>query len=207
LLIVLTGIDGSGKTTAARATVDAARASGQDSLLLRNYAGRQWMTVMSAKYGIRIPSWLADAAETAVRTANVLISHVRAHRFPGLAVMDRHLYCQLALREARGLPRGRFLPLLLRMLPEPDLIIQFVVDPEQAHRRIMLRGTDAETVEELSAFSAGYRALPEYSKFVELPAGGTPDEVLSALTRTIDAAQKRSGTWTRGRTLLRRARG
>jgi dTMP kinase len=201
LLIVLTGIDGSGKTTAARAAVAAARAAGQDSLLLRNYAGRQWMTVMSAKYGIRIPPRLADAAETAVRTANVLMSHFRAHRLSGLSVMDRHLYCQLALRRTRGLPRGRFLPFLLRVLPEPDLIIHFVVDPEQAHRRVMVRGTDAETVEELSAFSAAYRALPEYSNFVELPAHGTPEEVLSALTRTIDTARQRSGAPARGRTL------
>ncbi|MCU1549039.1 MAG: thymidylate kinase [Arthrobacter sp.] len=196
MLIVLTGIDGSGKTTAARAVVAAAREKGEDSLLLRNYAGRQWMTVVSAKYGIRVPPRLADALETVVRTANVLVSHARARSCPGLVVMDRHLHCQLALRRARGLPRGWFLPLLMRMLPKPDLIIHLVVGPEQAHRRISLRGTDTETVEELSAFGAAYRALPEYPDFVALPAQGTPEDVLSALTRTIDTARKRRPTRT-----------
>lgn len=185
MLIVLTGIDGSGKTTAARSVVAAARNAGRDALLLSNYAGRRRMSLLGARFGVHLPPRLADAVETVIRSSNVLMSHARARRHPGLVIMDRHLYCQLALRHARQLPRGRILPLILAKLPKPDLVVHLVITPEQAHRRILARGTDAETLEELESFRAAYRAIPEYAQFTELAADGTPDEVLAKLTRAI----------------------
>lgn len=185
MLIVLTGIDGSGKTTAARSVVAAARSAGGDALLLSNYAGRRRMSLLGARFGVHLPPRLADAVETVIRSANVLMSHARAHRHPGLVIMDRHLYCQLALRHARQLPRGRVLPFILAKLPKPDLVLHLVITPEQAHQRILARGTDAETLEELDSFRAAYRAIPEYAQFTELEADGTPDEVLAKLTLAI----------------------
>jgi dTMP kinase len=189
LLIVLTGIDGSGKTTAARSLVAAARTAGKDALLLSNYAGRRRMSLLGARFGLHLPPRLADAVETVIRTANVLLSHARASRHPGLVIMDRHLYCQLALRQARQLPRGRFLPFILRTLPKPDLVVHLVISAEQAHRRVLARGTDAETLAELDSFQTAYQAIPEYTQFTELAADGTPDEVLSRLTLAIAEAQ------------------
>jgi dTMP kinase len=188
LLIVLTGIDGAGKTTAARAAVEAARLAGGKALLLRNHAGRRNMTQWSERSGIHLNRRVADALETGIRTVNVLVSHARARNFSGLVVMDRHLYCQLALRSVRGLPPGRLLRWLLRHLPAPDLVIHFDVSPEQALKRILLRGTDTETLEELRALGEAYRALPEFAGFVRIDAGGAQDEVLAALTDTINGA-------------------
>lgn len=185
MLIVLTGIDGSGKTTAARSMVAAAHSAGEDALLLSNYAGRRRMSLLGARFGGHLPPRLADAVETVIRSANVLLSHARAHRHPGLVIMDRHLHCQLALRHARQLPRGRVLPFILAKLPKPDLVVHLVIAPKQAHQRILARGTDAETLEELDSFRAAYRAIPEYAQFTELAADGTPDEVLAKLTRAI----------------------
>ena len=111
MLIVLTGIDGSGKSTAARDLVSSVRAGGSKALLLGNHAGRRSMSVLGERLGVRWPHRLADAVETALRVYNVLVSHAKASRFDGLVVMDRHLHCQVALRTAKGLPRGRFLPL------------------------------------------------------------------------------------------------
>ncbi len=51
MLIVLTGIDGSGKTTAARALVNSARAEGHDALLLRNHAARRRMSLFRSGLG------------------------------------------------------------------------------------------------------------------------------------------------------------
>jgi dTMP kinase len=193
LLIVLTGIDGAGKTTAARGAVEAARRAGSKALLLRNHAGRRNLTQWSARTGVPLNPHLADALETVIRTFNVLVSHARAHTFPGLVVMDRHLYCQLGLRSVRGLRHGRFVPWLLRRLPKPDLVIHFDIAPEQALERILLRGTDTETLEELTALSDGYRALPEYPDFHRIDAGGAPDEVLDALTDAINGAAAGAG--------------
>lgn len=191
MLIVLTGIDGSGKTTAAQALVDAARQTGNSALFLPNYAGRRRISLMSAALGVRMPARLADFIETAVRTFNVLNSHRRAWRFQGLAVMDRHLHCQLALRKMHGLPRGRFLPFLIRTLPQPDLVIYLDVDPHEAHARVVARGTDSERLEDLECLRGAYQSLPEFCRFTSITADGLPSEVLSRLQTALATASGR----------------
>jgi dTMP kinase len=183
VLIVLTGIDGSGKSTAARALVSAAHAEGRNALLLSNHAGRRSMSMFAQRLGIQWPHRLADAAETTLRVANVLVSHAKARRFNGLVVMDRHLYCQLALRTAKGLPRGRLVPWLLSVLPSPDAVVHLDVEPALAHRRILARGTDNETLADLVALRDAYRAMPEYSGFIKLDADCPPGDVVDRLAR------------------------
>lgn len=198
MLIVLTGIDGSGKTTAAQALVDAARQAGKSALFLPNYAGRRRMSLMSASLGVRMPTRLADFLETAVRTVNVLNSHRRARRFQGLAVMDRHLHCQLALRKMHGLPRGRLLPFLIRTLPQPDLVVYLDVDPHEAHARVAARGTDSERLEDLECLRGAYQSLPEFPSFTSITAGGPPSEVLSRLQAALAASGRRAGEFAPG---------
>lgn len=188
MLIVLTGIDGSGKTTAARALVDAARRSGKGALFLGNYAGRRQMSLISARLGVHLTPRLADFLETGIRTFNVLNSHRRAQHFPGLVVMDRDLHCQLALRRMYGLPRGRVLPFLIRTLPQPDLLVYLDIDPSEAHARVLARGTDSERLEDLESLRDAYRSLPEFPGFASIPAGGQPAEVLARLEDAITKA-------------------
>ena len=181
MIIVLTGIDGSGKSTAARALVSSVRAQGGRALLLSNHAGRRVMSLLAARLGVRLPAKPADAVETALRVGNVLVSHLRAGRFDGLVVMDRHLHCQLALRSANGLPRGRFLPWLLARLPQPDAVFHLAIEPAEAHRRIVSRGTDSESLGDLAAFHAGYRELPEYAGFVKVDASVPKEQLMAEL--------------------------
>jgi dTMP kinase len=185
LLIVLTGIDGSGKSTAAQALVSAARAEGKNALLLNNHAGRRSMSVLGERLGIRWPPRLADSVETVLRVANVLVSHARASRFDGLVVMDRHLHCQLALRTAKDLPRGRLLLWLLTRLPAPDAVVHLDVEPALAHQRIMGRGTDNETLADLAALRDAYRAMPEYAAFLEIDADRPQEDVVEALRQIV----------------------
>lgn len=187
MLIVLTGIDGSGKSTAASALVSDVRAEGRDALLLSNHAGRRNMSLLASRLGLQWPPRLADAIETTFRVVNVLVSHARAGLFDGLVVMDRHLFCQLALRKVKGLPRGRLLPWLISALPTPDAVVHLDIDPERAHQRIVDRGTDAETLADLVALRDAYRALPEYQDFVTLDADCPPEEVVARLARIVSA--------------------
>jgi len=189
MLIVLTGIDGSGKTTAARALVDSARAQGRPALLLSNHAGRTNLSLLADRLGVAVPRRVADIIETGVRLCTVLINHARARSFNGLVVMDRHLHCQLALRQANGLARGGLLPWLLEMLPTPDLTVHFDVDPRVAHQRVMARGTDTETLSDLLAFRDAYRSLPELAGSVVVDANGTPEEVLARMNRLIETKE------------------
>jgi len=187
MIIVLTGIDGSGKSTAARALIASVRARGGRALLVSNHAGRRVMSLAAARLGVRLPARLADAVETLLRVGNVLVSHVRAGRFKGTVVMDRHLHCQLALRHAKDLPPGRFLPWLLAWLPEPDVIVHLDLEPAEAHRRILARGTDSESLADLEAFRAGYRALPGYAGFLRIDASGTPEDLTAELLTRLAA--------------------
>ncbi|WP_314215802.1 thymidylate kinase [Pseudarthrobacter equi] len=170
MIIVLTGIDGSGKSTAARALVQAVRARGGKAMLLSNHAGRRTMSILAARWGVQLPPRAADTVETLLRVSNVLVSHLRARCFDGVVVMDRHLHCQLALRTTKGLPRGRFLPWLLAALPQPAAVVHLDLEPAEAHRRIAARGTDSETLADLSAFRDAYAGLPEFGSFVQVDA-------------------------------------
>lgn len=189
MLIVLTGIDGSGKTTAARALVDSARAEGHNALLLSNHAARRRMSLVAERFGWKLPPRGADLVETCIRVVNVLVSHARALRFDGLVVMDRHLHCQLALRLAAGLRRGWFLPWLQEKLPAPDLVVHFEVDPRCAHQRIRARGTDHEELADLEAFRTAYGSLPEFDDFMRVDANGTPEDTLAQLNQVISGKE------------------
>jgi dTMP kinase len=84
------------------------------------------------------------------------------------------------------LRRGRLLPWLLRTLPAPDVVLHLDVSPETAHQRILARGTDEESVTELTALRNAYRALPEYAGMVNIDAGGPPAGVLAGLLDAVD---------------------
>lgn len=192
MLVVLVGIDGAGKSTAAGLLQERMLLSGERALLLQNHSGRRTISTWCAHHHVRLDPRLADLAETAIRVGHVLTNHLRAWRFDGLVLMDRHLYCQLALRAARGLPRGRLLPWLLRRLPPPDLVVFFDMPPRRAQARIKLRGTDEESLQFLETFSAAYRALPEFRTFVTVAADGTPTETTDQLMQLLTGHPQRS---------------
>ena len=60
------------------------------------------------------------------------------------------------------------------------------VEPALAHQRIVARGTDEETLEDLVSLRDAYRSMPEYPGFVLLDADCPPAEVVARLTRIVD---------------------
>lgn len=185
LRILLTGIDGSGKSTAARELARAVTAQGGRAILLRNPAGRRtmgtWWEILRWAPGLRVQ----DLLETVVRVTNVLLNEARLRRFDGVAIIDRGLECQLALREARGLPRGAVVPWLQRVLPAPDVVAHLDVPVEVALARIAARGTDVETHAGLAALADGYRRLPGHAHVTLLDAGRAPSDLLDDLLAVI----------------------
>ena len=187
--VVVLGIDGAGKTTAARALIAAERAAGREAVLIRNPAGRRWLSRAAARLGVAVPARWADRFETVVRSVNVLFAHARAalfrrkalRRSGGLVVMDRHLACQGALREVRGLPRGRFLPWLAGRLPAPDAVVLLDVPAEEAYARIRARGEDHESLAYLRAARASYLGLAAAEGWHVVDSSGSPERVLEAL--------------------------
>lgn len=191
LRVVLLGIDGAGKTTAARSVVHKLREAGIEAALFRNPGGRRtldrWASRHSHTAQSLLGSRLLDAVESSLRVLAVLRSTLQARRRRGVVLFDRHLQCQLALRRVRGLPAGRLLPWLLRVLPQPDLVVYLGVDPNTAQARIASRNTDQETLEFLTALDASYRQLPGFEDYALVDANGTAAEIAKGLAKHIEA--------------------
>lgn len=189
--IVVLGIDGAGKTTAAAAVVAREVSAGRKAQLLRNPAGRRWLGRLAESLGLAVPVLWSDRFETIVRTLNVVVAHARAAAFRGTTVMDRHLACQLVLRDVRGLPPGRFLPWLADRLPRPDAVVLLDVPPEVGHARITARGEDSETHVYLRAARTRYLSMAAAHGWQVVDATGSPDAVAEqiaarvALTRVV----------------------
>ncbi|MHA7179130.1 AAA family ATPase [Arthrobacter sp. MDB2-24] len=188
-VVVLVGIDGAGKTTAARAL---SRLLGPTTptLVLANHSGRRTMTSWLERTGVSVPPQVLDLAESVIRAVHVISNHLRSRTFEGVVILDRHLHCQQALRAARGLGRGRFVAAMTRLLPAVDAVVFLDVSPEEAYRRIVARGTDTETIEDLRAYRDGYLGLPEQASFHRIAADAPLlavlddlEEVLSRLPR------------------------
>ncbi|WDF32811.1 thymidylate kinase [Arthrobacter agilis] len=186
LRILLIGIDGSGKSTAARKLEQAVAARGRAARVFRNPAGRRtmagWWAVLSWTPGPRV----LDALETSARVANMLVNQMRLRSFDGVAVLDRGLECQLALRAARGLPRGVVLPWLLRALPAPDVVVFVDVPVGLALERVGTRATDHEDPAALAALDEGYRGLPGFSSFIAVDGTRTAADVLGDLLALVE---------------------
>ncbi|MGD6980380.1 AAA family ATPase [Citricoccus sp. CH26A] len=179
--IVLLGIDGSGKTTTATALAAAERGEGRRALVMRNRSGRRWLIRAGRRVGTELPVRWADRVETAVRTCNVVLSHVRAARTDGLVVMDRHLVCQLVLRQVRGLPPGRVLPWLSDRLLRRATVVLLDVPAETAHARITARGEDDEHLDFLRVSRAAYLRCAASRGWDVVDATGPVREVLGRI--------------------------
>ncbi|GAA1106474.1 dTMP kinase [Arthrobacter flavus] len=185
MIIALIGIDGAGKTTAGKLLAEQLRTAAYPATFTANPSGRRTLAAWSRRRELQPPVALLDAVETGIRCVNVLVSHLRARRSSGAVIMDRYLYCQLALRRVRGLREGWFLTLLLKALPTPDIVFYFDVDPEIAHARIDSRATDLETLEHLGAFDQAYRGLPQFPAFIVIDATQSTEQVVESVLREL----------------------
>ncbi|MBG6225803.1 dTMP kinase [Arthrobacter sp. CAN_A2] len=178
MIIVLAGIDGAGKSTAGLLLAERLRAAAHPAIFTMNRSGRRSITGWCGRRNLSPPVAVLDAVETLIRCLNVLVSHARAGSRSGVVVMDRYLYCQLALRHLRGLPTGRLLPFLLRVLPTPGLVVYFDVTADVAYARITRRAVDVETIEHLTGLDAAYRQLSVFPTFLVLDASRTPEQLV-----------------------------
>ncbi|GAA1348501.1 dTMP kinase [Arthrobacter roseus] len=185
MIIVLAGIDGAGKTTAGRLLAQRLAAAEYPATFTMNRSGRRSITAWCKRRNIHPPAVLLDAIETSIRCINVLVSHLRASADSGVVIMDRYLNCQLALRRVQGLSSGWLLPLLLKVLPAPDIVFYFDVPADIAYARITSRAADTETLEHLQAFDAAYRELKNFPSFVVIDASLTSEQLVEDMLQNL----------------------
>lgn len=187
--VALAGIDGSGKTSAAEAVKARFAAAGEPVAVHGIYAGRKTLERWANRLGTTAERVLGrrglSAVENAIRAAMACAAYRKSCNVGGLVLLDRSLYCQLARDRSRGLVRRSLSARLLNLFPRPDLVVYFDIPPEQALARVALRGEDSETLQGLSSFAAGYRALPEFVGFAVIDAGGPRADVADQLEQLI----------------------
>ncbi|WP_368810841.1 thymidylate kinase [Kocuria sp. CPCC 205263] len=182
---MLLDIDGAGKTTTAEALAATGRESGRPAIALRNRSGRRWLARVSVRCGVELPVRWADRFETVVRVANVAVSQVRAGHREGLVVIDRHLVCQLVLRQGRGLPPGRVLPWLATRSIRPYTVDFLDLPAQIAQQRILRRGEDHESLDYLQTARTAYLELARTGGWSVVDATGTTDVLVAQITAAV----------------------
>ncbi|WP_196866604.1 dTMP kinase [Arthrobacter sp. CAN_A212] len=185
MIIVLTGVDGAGKTTAGKLLAERLSSAAYPAVFTTNRSGRRSITSWCNRWNIHPPGILLDAIETGIRCVNVVISHLRARSSSRLVIMDRYLYCQLALRRVQGISPGWLLPTLLKFLPAPDIVFYFAVHADTAHARVSSRAADTETLEHLDMFDNAYRALQAFPSFIVIDANRFPEQVVDDILQEL----------------------
>jgi len=138
LLIVLEGIDGSGKTTQARRLVRALRRAGLEALSFREPTRGRWGREIKEK--ARRPDSLTPEQELSLflkdRRENVSRNLLPSLGRKKAVVLDRYYYSTIAYQGAKGISRARVRRLNERFAPRPDLVFILDVDPARGLGRI-----------------------------------------------------------------------
>jgi dTMP kinase len=185
-VIVLAGVDGSGKTTHARWLAEWLTASGTPATYFENGGGRPLFDAIAHRLGRADGRALFGrrgylALEVSLRGIAITRALALATVRRRVAVMDRYAYCQLAIMGARGDGGERLVRTLYAVFPRPDVVFYLALPAEEAARRVKARGYDEEDPAYLSAADAAYRSLPEFPAFTVIDAAGSSDALKAAL--------------------------
>ena len=185
-MVVLLGIDGSGKTTAAKQVARELRTAGFVARYFENAGGRPPLNFLARRLGyVDAVEWLGlsrfETVEMHLRHWAMRRTLRWLKRGAGrVAVCDRWTYCQYAVMGARSSDPSRARR-LYRHLPDPDVVWFLETDPRVAQLRVEARGKDTETIEHLRAYDAAYRSLAEFSSFERVDANGASESVVGAV--------------------------
>ncbi|MFE9959090.1 dTMP kinase [Micromonospora sp. NPDC005299] len=190
VMIALVGVDGSGKSTQARALARRLTARGVPATYFENAGGRPLWNRLARALGrpdgvVLFGRTLYPALEATVRALAMARTVLVARLTGRTAVLDRWTWCQDVIMAARGDRGRRAVRAAYAIFPRPAVVCFLATAPEVAQRRVAARGIDTEELAHLRALDAAYRALPEFTTFVVLDGDATPDEVAAALDRAV----------------------
>lgn len=191
-MIALVGVDGSGKSTQARALARRLSAGGVPATYFENAGGRPLWNRLAralgrpdgvALFGRTLYPVLEATVRAAAMARTVLVTRLTGR----VAVLDRWTWCQDVIMAARGDRGRRAVRAAYAIFPRPAVVCFLATAPEVAQERVARRGIDTEELAHLRALDAAYRALPDFPSFVVLDGDGGPDEVAAALDRAVSA--------------------
>jgi len=149
VLVVLEGIDGSGKTTQARALLRRLRARGYEAALFREPTRGRWGRTIK-RLAARADS-LTPAEELELfvkdRRENVAKNLIPALEAGKVVVLDRYYFSTIAYQGAKGLDAGKIRRMNEAFAVKPDLVVILDVEAEAGLARIRGRKTRDELFE------------------------------------------------------------
>jgi dTMP kinase len=149
LLIVLEGIDGSGKTTQARALVRRLRRRGRPAVFFREPSRGRWgreIKRLAARAGSLTPEeeldlFVKDRRENVARNLEPALAAGK------VVVLDRYYFSTIAYQGAKGIDTGRIRRLNESFAARPDLVVILDIDAAAGLARIGGRKTRDELFE------------------------------------------------------------
>ena len=190
-LIAVVGVDGSGKTTTAKALVRELRGRGLRAKYFENAGGRPPLNWLARRLGhADAVGWLgADRMQAIEQRVRHLLMRLAAawSRLPGerVAVLDRWTVCQYAVVRARGSVGEEAARRRYEHLPWPDAVAFLDVSPVVARDRLVRRGKDVDDLAWLERYDAAYRTLPEWERFTIVDGKRSTAEVVGDLAALV----------------------
>jgi len=189
-VVAICGIDGAGKTT----LFEGLRGSREfSSLLFRRFSTRNNLALLrTAQAELGIESPYAQANDAALCWAycfdflRYYESDVRPVLLHGSTlVSDRWAQCVVAFCSSEhSLREG--VALVLKAIPEPDLVLFLDVEPDEAYKRILSRGKPEKSLAVLEVYRRGYEeVLGSLGSRVTRIAGGSKEDVLAMALRAM----------------------
>ena len=201
MLIVLEGIDGTGKTSVAAELARSARAAGHSVVATRepsdSPAGRQLRALLRQAARTSTPQEELELfhADREHHVKHVVEPALKANQW---VIQDRTFYSTAAYQGALGLSVDAIVADSRRIAPEPDLVLLLWLEPAAALERIRQnRETldNFEQLEYLEKVAAIYRRLAEQNpNFVSVDASQPLAHVVTDCLRQLHAYPQWSST-------------
>jgi dTMP kinase len=189
-LIVLEGIDGSGKTTQARALVRRLRRRGRAAVFFREPSRGRWgreIKRLAARAGSLTPEqelalFVQDRRENVARNLRPALAAGK------VVVLDRYYFSTIAYQGAKGIDPGRIRRLNEAFAVRPDLVVILDIDAEAGLARIAGRKARDELFERESYLVRVARIFRGFAgrRFLHLDARGDKRAIGRAIWSAVE---------------------
>jgi dTMP kinase len=195
VLVVLEGIDGSGKTTQARSLLRRLRYRGYKAAFFREPTRGKWgraIKRMAARADSLTPEEELDLF-VRDRRENVAKNLKPALKSGRVVVLDRYYFSTIAYQGAKGIDAGRIRRMNEAFAVKPDLVIVLDVDAGAGLARISGRKTRDELFEREDYLIRVRRIFRSFQgpRFVHLDGRGDRREIARAIWTHVEAVLSR----------------
>lgn len=196
-LLVIEGIDGTGKSTQAARLKEELAGRGHDVLLTKEPTNGKWGQLLrdSASKGrlsaeAELQAFIEDRKE-----------HVATKILPALAagkvvIMDRYYFSTAAYQGARGFDPNEIIRQNETFAPEPDMLVIMDIDPELGRSRIHSRGDVANEFETNAGLNKARAIFAAIQKpyVVRIDATLAADEITRQIVRQFELTRNSAAT-------------